>query len=321
VQLDGPTSFHGGLIVNEGVIYTATARETVALDARSCSVLWTYDYTPEEERCGGSTRGVTVHNGRVFRGTCDGRFIALDATTGELLWKNVIAEPDLGESTSAVPLAWQNLVFMGIAGSELGARGRVMAYDAVTGQELWRFHTIPMGDDVGAETWERPGTAKTGDATQEGSLPGSEWFDTATYPTARFEATAFKALGGNRYEATGTLRIKMMTVPVVLPFTFDEANGTATVEGRLELDRTALNMGMASDAGGDWVSKAIGVEIKVNSKVSKNNPAFAGTLSATGNIKCYGQHYNNNNRKHYNNKREHHSNKRDSQGRNKNINR
>lgn len=107
------------------------------------------------------------------------------------------------------------------------------------------------------------GTAKTGDSTQEGSLPGAEWFDTATYPTARFEATAFKALGGNRYEATGTLRIKTTTVPVVLPFTFDEASGTATVAGKLELDRTALNMGMMSDAGGDWVSKAIGVEIKV----------------------------------------------------------
>ncbi|MEN5114708.1 YceI family protein [Brevundimonas diminuta] len=107
------------------------------------------------------------------------------------------------------------------------------------------------------------GSAKTGDATQEGSLPGAEWFDTSTYPTARFEATAFKALGGNRYEATGTLRIKTTTVPVVLPFTFDEADGTATVAGKLELDRTALNMGMMSDAGGDWVSKAIGVEIKV----------------------------------------------------------
>ncbi|WP_303719240.1 YceI family protein [Brevundimonas naejangsanensis] len=107
------------------------------------------------------------------------------------------------------------------------------------------------------------GTARTGDATQEGSLPGAEWFDTSTYPTARFEATAFKALGGNRYEATGTLRIKTTTVPVVLPFTFDEANGTATVAGKLELDRTALNMGMMSDAAGDWVSKAIGVEIKV----------------------------------------------------------
>ncbi len=110
------------------------------------------------------------------------------------------------------------------------------------------------------------GSAKTGDPTQEGSLPGAEWFDTATYPTARFQATAFKALGGNRYEATGTLRIKATTVPVVLPFTFDEASGTATVAGKLELDRTALNMGMASDAGGDWVSKAIGVEIRVKAE-------------------------------------------------------
>lgn len=107
------------------------------------------------------------------------------------------------------------------------------------------------------------GSARTGDATQEGSLPGAEWFDTATYPTARFEATTFKALGGNRYEAAGTLRIKTTTIPVVLPFTFDEVDRTATVAGKLELDRTALNLGMMSDAGGTWVSKAIGVEIKV----------------------------------------------------------
>jgi PQQ-dependent dehydrogenase (methanol/ethanol family) len=162
VQIDGPTSFHAGLIVSEGVIYTATANETVALDASSCAVIWKYDYLPEEERCGGSTRGVALHNGRIFRGTCDGRLIALDAKSGELLWKNVIAEPDLGESTSAAPLAWQNVIYMGIAGSELGARGRVMAYDAITGHELWRFNTIPMGDEVGADTWQREGTAKTG---------------------------------------------------------------------------------------------------------------------------------------------------------------
>jgi alcohol dehydrogenase (cytochrome c) len=54
------------------------------------------------------------------------------------------------------------VVYMGIAGSELGIRGRVLAYDAVTGKELWRFHTIPMGKEVGADTWKRPGTAKTG---------------------------------------------------------------------------------------------------------------------------------------------------------------
>lgn len=112
----------------------------------------------------------------------------------------------------------------------------------------------------------KTGTARTGDATQEGSLSGAEWLDPTGYPTARFEATGFKALGGNRYEATGTLRIKATTVPVVLPFTFDEANGVATVAGRLELDRTLLDLGMMSDVSGDWVSKAIGVEIRVKAK-------------------------------------------------------
>lgn len=161
VQIDGPTSFHAGLVVDDGVIYTTTGLETVALNATSCDLIWKYDYQPEAA-CGGTNRGVALLNGRVFRGTCDGRLIALDAASGELLWKNVIAEPDLGEATSAAPLAWQNVVYMGIAGSDLGARGRVLAFDAVTGHELWRFNTIPMGDEVGAETWTRPGTAKTG---------------------------------------------------------------------------------------------------------------------------------------------------------------
>jgi glucose dehydrogenase len=101
-------------------------------------------------------------DGRVFRGTGDTRLVALDAATGKLLWKNIIGDPWLGESASAAPLAWQGVVYMGIAGSELGVRGRVMAYDAATGKELWRFNTIPMGNEVGAETWKRPESAKTG---------------------------------------------------------------------------------------------------------------------------------------------------------------
>lgn len=162
VQIDGPTSFHGGLVVRDGVIYTGTARETVALDATSCALKWKFVYQPEEVRCGGSSRGVALMDGRVFRGTCDGRLVALDAATGKLLWKNVIASQQLGESTPGVPLAVNGVVYMGVGGSDLGIRGHVMAYDAVTGRELWRFYTIPMGKDIGAETWKRPETAKTG---------------------------------------------------------------------------------------------------------------------------------------------------------------
>lgn len=162
VQIDGPTSLHSDLIVVDGVIFTGTGRETVALDATTCALIWRYSYTPDDDRNSPSTRGVAVMNGRVFRGTGDDRLIALDAATGKLLWKTVIGTPALGESSAAAPLAWGGVVYMGISGSELGARGRVMAFDAQTGRELWRFNTVPMGREVGANTWLRPGTAKTG---------------------------------------------------------------------------------------------------------------------------------------------------------------
>ncbi len=162
VQVDGPTTMHAGVVVIDGVIYTNTGRETVAIDATNCAVRWKHTYQPEEDRFAPSNRGVAVMDGRVFRGTGDGRLIALDAASGKLLWKSVIAAPRLGEATSAAPLAWAGVVFMPIAGSEVGVRGRVMAYDAQTGRELWRFYTIPMGKETGAETWLKPETAKTG---------------------------------------------------------------------------------------------------------------------------------------------------------------
>lgn len=170
IAIDGPTTFEAGLIVKDGVIYTDTGRETVALDATTCALRWRHTYEPEEPRFSPSNRGLAVLDGRVFRGTGDARLIALDAATGKQLWEDVIGAPRLGEAASAAPLAWQGIVYMGIAGSELGARGRVMAYDAQTGRELWRFNTIPRGDEKGADTWERPASAKTGGGGVWGSM-------------------------------------------------------------------------------------------------------------------------------------------------------
>jgi alcohol dehydrogenase (cytochrome c) len=170
VRIDGPTTFHAGLVVVDGVIYTNTGLETVAIDAQTCAVRWKHTYVPEEARYSASSRGLAVLDGRVFRGTGDARLIALDAATGKLLWKTVIGSPHVGESATAVPLAWGGVVYMAISGSELGARGRVMAYDAQTGRELWRFNTIPMGKETGADTWKRPKTAKTGGGGVWGSM-------------------------------------------------------------------------------------------------------------------------------------------------------
>src|SRR5689334_14897932 len=72
-QIDGPTSFHAGLVVVDGVIYTNTGLETVALDATTCALRWKFSYTPDEERVPPSNRGLAVLDGRVFRGTGDAR--------------------------------------------------------------------------------------------------------------------------------------------------------------------------------------------------------------------------------------------------------
>ncbi len=65
----------------------------------------------------------------------------------------VVGEPAVGEYISAAPIAWNGLVLVGISGGEFGIRGRILAYDALTGREVWRFHTIPIGNEVGADTW------------------------------------------------------------------------------------------------------------------------------------------------------------------------
>ena len=191
--IDGPTGFSAGLIVADGVIYTNTGRTTVALDAATCAVRWTHVYTPDEEEIVPSNRGPAVLDGRVFRGTGDGRLLALDAATGKLLWKDVIGNPRQGEFVSSAPLAWQGVVYVGIAGGDRGVRGRMMAYDAATGRELWRFYTTPTGDQAGAKSWKDAGTAKTGGGGMWGAYSldvttgelfvpvGNPWPDIAAY--------------------------------------------------------------------------------------------------------------------------------------------
>ncbi|CAN7649387.1 YceI family protein [Rhizobium rhizogenes] len=106
-------------------------------------------------------------------------------------------------------------------------------------------------------------SAKTGDATQESSLKNGEWFNSARFPDARFESQSFRSLGGERYEALGILTIKKTTVPVTLPFTYKMQGDKAEVEGDVELDRAALDLGMFSDPAAEWVSKTIAVRIAV----------------------------------------------------------
>jgi len=155
-------SFQASPIVVDGTMYMTTARDTVAIDPATCAERWRHHFASADEDVFPNNRGVAFANGVLFRGSATGAFFAIDAATGKQLWKNQIGNPALGEFVSGAPLAWGGLVFTGIAGSDWGAKGRIIAFDAATGREVWRFNTIPTGNEMGADTWKNKKSALTG---------------------------------------------------------------------------------------------------------------------------------------------------------------
>jgi PQQ-dependent dehydrogenase (methanol/ethanol family) len=146
-------SLQSGLLVVRDSMFVTTATETFAIDPVTCRVKWQHSYHRSQQPGLAVNRGPAYLNGRVFRGTDDGRLVALDAATGAEAWTSVVGDASLGEYISGAPLAWNGLVIVGLSGGEFGIRGRILAYDALTGREVWRFNTIPMGEEVGADTW------------------------------------------------------------------------------------------------------------------------------------------------------------------------
>jgi PQQ-dependent dehydrogenase (methanol/ethanol family) len=161
VRVSGPGPFSSGPVLVAGVLYLTAARETLAIQPATCDVIWKSIYAPEEAEIYNANRGVAFLDGRIFRGTGDGRLVAYDAATGRELWRRKFGDPKNGEYVDAAPLAWDGKVFAGLAAGDLGIAGKVAAFDAKTGEPVWSFNTVPRPGEFGNDTW--PGeTWKTG---------------------------------------------------------------------------------------------------------------------------------------------------------------
>ena len=87
-------------------------------------------------------------------GTLDAHVVAVDAATGVQLWDVEVADKHLAYSFTQAPLVVKDKVILGTAGGDRGIRGFIVALDAETGEEAWRFYTIPGPGERGHETWE-----------------------------------------------------------------------------------------------------------------------------------------------------------------------
>jgi PQQ-dependent dehydrogenase (methanol/ethanol family) len=145
-------------LVVDGVMYTTSAWSIVyALDAKTGRELWVYD--PQVPKrwgqyacCDVVNRGAAVWGGKVYVGTIDGRLVAIDAATGKLVWEKVTVDQSLPYTITGAPRVVNGKVVIGNGGAEYGVRGYVTAYDAATGEQVWRFYTVPGDPAKGFES-------------------------------------------------------------------------------------------------------------------------------------------------------------------------
>ena len=154
-------------IVIDGIMYSTGSWSVVfANDARTGELIWKYD--PQVPKAWGANaccdvvnRGVAVWKGKVYVGTIDGRLVALDAATGAEVWDINTIDRTKPYTITGAPRIIKDKVIIGNGGAEYGVRGYVTAYDTETGEQVWRFYTVPGNPKDGFESAAMEDAAKT----------------------------------------------------------------------------------------------------------------------------------------------------------------
>ncbi|MGB0659640.1 MAG: PQQ-dependent methanol/ethanol family dehydrogenase [Mangrovicoccus sp.] len=160
-------------IVYDGVMYvTGSYSRMFAIDVKTGQELWQYDARLPEgilPCCDVINRGAAIYGDNVYFGTLDARLVALDRKTGDVVWRKKMEDYKAGYSFTAAPMIVDGKVIVGNSGGEFGIVGAVSAYDAETGDLVWKRPTIEghMGELNG-----EPSTV-TGETNA--SWPGDMW--------------------------------------------------------------------------------------------------------------------------------------------------
>ena len=145
-------------LVHDGIMYiTGSYSRLYAIDLKTGSELWQYDARLPEgilPCCDVINRGAAIYGDKIIFGTLDARLVALDRKTGDVVWRDKIADYKAGYSYTAAPLIVNGLVITGNSGGEFGIVGEVQARDVETGDMVWTRPVIEghMGTLNGEES-------------------------------------------------------------------------------------------------------------------------------------------------------------------------
>jgi alcohol dehydrogenase (cytochrome c) len=135
-------------------VVTPWPNKLIALDTTG-KILWTYspdtkEYAQGQACCDVVNRGAAYADGKVVYSRLDGTVVAVNASTGSLVWQTKIADMKVGETLTGAPIIAGKVskkVIVGNAGGEMGVRGWVQGLDLTTGKVVWKaFSTGPDAD-------------------------------------------------------------------------------------------------------------------------------------------------------------------------------
>jgi len=160
VGQNGPEAEVNPLIDN-GFMYTTDGWGTVyKIDARNPNkgeFVWVCDPGVRHEGNLSRSRGIALWEDKVIANLPDGRVIAIDRDSGEIVWDKKVAVPNEfsnKERFNAAPLVADGKVLVANGAGDGATRGWVAALDAKTGNEIWRWYAVPKPGEKGSETWK-----------------------------------------------------------------------------------------------------------------------------------------------------------------------
>ncbi|HSG61711.1 MAG TPA: PQQ-dependent dehydrogenase, methanol/ethanol family [Pseudomonadales bacterium] len=154
------------LMVNGKLFLSLPWGQAMAFDAKTGETLWHFD--PQVDKaysryacCDVVNRGMALWGNNAYVGSIDGRLHAIDQNTGKTVWEVDTKIANHTYTITGAPRVVNGLVIIGNGGAEMGARGYVTAYDAATGEQKWRFFTVPGNPADGFESPALEMAAKT----------------------------------------------------------------------------------------------------------------------------------------------------------------